>query len=113
MTLAGGPQPGRKGKWFYHNPWVADRKTWMRILTAGRLMLEAGDTENGSPDCFIGWLAEQYNIPVSGDTFRSYSRNTIEDWNVQEARDAYLSGVNSIHGIKSKDMLDKITHGIL
>ena len=108
MILAGGPQGGRKGKFFYHNPWVANRSTWMWVLESGCQMLAEGEFENGSPDCFIGWVAEKNCIPVIPDLFRSYSRNTIEDWNVQEATEAYRSGVNSIHGIKSKDILDKI-----
>lgn len=108
MVCAGGPQAGRKGRWFYHNPWVASYQTWRQIVDAGRSMLQEGDFENGSPDCFIGWLAERFNIPVDQNLFRTYSRNTIESWCADEARDAYRSGVHAIHGIKSKEILDKI-----
>lgn len=107
--LAGGQPPGMKCHQFFHNPWIAPRNIWSTVLVAGREMLQQGDIEQGSPDCFIGWLAEKYSIPVFVDAFRSYSQNTIHtpEW-IAEARRARLDGVHAIHGIKDAQVLKEI-----
>lgn len=105
--LAGGRLPGCKASFFIHNPWVADRATWQRIVLAGLQMLAEGDTENNSPDCFIAWVCEKHGIPVNMRAFPSYSRNTLHfarppnqgDFSV-EARDAVRAGAVAVHGVK-------------
>ncbi len=107
--LAGGNIEGLKGNQFYHNPWLCDLATAELIVAAGREMLAEGDDNGGSPDLFIGWLTEKYNIPVNLDPIKCFSQNTIHvDWQVDLAREAVQKGAHFIHGIKDADILKRI-----
>jgi len=109
MVNCVGPQPGhRKGTYGYHNPWLANRATWARVVECGRQMLVEGDIEGGSPDCFIGWLAERFGIPIHGDLFKLYTQNTINQSGVEAAKFAYRSGWHAIHGLKNISILQQV-----
>jgi hypothetical protein len=102
-------QPWRNGKRFFHPPWVADRESWNKIFHGCLDCLKEGELEGGSPDCFIGWVCEKHGVPIHEDTFRTYSRNTIDnrDW-MEEARIARHEGATAIHGVKTQEVFNYI-----
>lgn len=107
--LAGGQTWGSKAKAFYHNIWAFKRKKAEQFVTEGRKIIDDGIAYNSpesSPDCFFGWTCERAGLPVQTDLWREYSRNDLRDKeHLKEARQAYRSGVDSIHGIKQEHEL--------
>ena len=93
---------------FYHNPWIMDRGTAERLLAAGERVLRDGRDFLSSPDVFMGWMARESRVPVH--QFRMYTRNTLGDLpnDIAEARQAVKDEVVAIHGIKTKEILDRI-----
>jgi hypothetical protein len=106
--LAGGTPEGCHCKWFAHSPWILDRDSAMRFIMVGEQMI-AEKRCDPSPDCFLGQVCEEAEIPTHFDILKSYSRNSIDSpaWEA-EAREAIRNGAISVHGIKSVGCLQRI-----
>jgi len=108
-TYSGGPGPGRKGNSFYHCPWVFSRSIAPKVIEFGRQMIRDGDIELGSPDCFIGRMAERFNLPITNVPFKTYSRNSLDiPWQLEEAATAVQDGATFIHGVKNAEQLGRL-----
>jgi hypothetical protein len=107
--LAGGTPAGCRCKWFAHSPWCMDRDSVMRFVMVGEQII-AEKRCDFSPDCFLGQVCEEAEIPTHFDILKSYSRNSIDNpqWEF-EARQAILNGAISVHGVKSEGCLKRIT----
>lgn len=107
--LAGGKPWGLKCNRFFHNPWLVDRQTAHKVIAGGRTLLDEREWVGGTPDCFLGWLTERFEIPVKTDLWTEFSRNSLDlPGDLDAAREAYRNGVDVIHGVKNQVELDYI-----
>jgi hypothetical protein len=117
---AGGQTWNSKASAFYHNPWVFFREAAIKFVEKGQEAINEGvcgyqtnsafATPEGSPDVFVGYACEHYDIPIQGNVWTEYSRNDLKgNGYLEEARQAYLGGYDVIHGIKTKEELEYIT----
>lgn len=103
---AGGTPPGCTCTSFFHCPWVMDRDTARRIISAGKQMIAERDIELGSPDCFLGKMIDRFNLPITDCPFPVYSRNSLDiPEHLEEAKRAVRDGAVMVHGVKNVAML--------
>lgn len=108
--LAGGKPHGLACNYFIHNPYLMDAKTALKIINAGNKLIKEGEFVGGSPDTFLGHLTERFNVPLKTDAWTQFSRNSLDnEGDLKKAREAYLAGVDVIHGIKQAHELEFIT----
>jgi hypothetical protein len=111
--LAGFRTWGSRANSFFHNPYVMLREWAIRFVDRGRSLLKQGidsGSPESSPDVFFGWVVQEGEFPVQFDLWQEYSRNSLDvEGHLQEARQAYLDGVDVIHGVKTLDELQLIT----
>lgn len=106
--MAGGKPFNCHCNMFLHGPWICDRETASKIVEVGNAILATSEVDP-SPDCFLGQIVERGDIPIHTDILKSYSRNTINQWDwIMEARAAISSGAICIHGVKQQEVLDAI-----
>lgn len=102
--------PGWRGSGFYHVPWYMNAATARLLVEEGNKLLAAGIYEDGSPDRFICLVMDTAKIPALETVFTRYTRNTIHTPEyLNEAREAYLGGVDAMHGIKTLAQLEFVT----
>lgn len=117
---AGGQTWNSKAKAFYHPPWVFLREAAMRFVEVGQEAINEGvcgqksrealAAPEGSPDVFLGYCAERYDMPIQRDLWQEYSRNSLDiPEHLNEARKAYLDNVDILHGVKRASELAYIT----
>lgn len=117
--LAGGATWGSKTSWFGHNPWLLKREVASDFLKFGRKAIQEDvcpDRDRGqpstpecSPDVFWAYVLDHAGTRVQTDLWQEYSRNSFDvPGHLEEARQAYLNGVDCIHGLKTQDQLDFI-----
>lgn len=99
---------------FYHNPWVFTRGSARRFADEGVKAVNEGICAEGryesSPDVFFGIVCYRAGLQVHTDLWKEFSRNSLDRHGDKDlAKRAYRSGVDVIHGIKTKDELDFIT----
>lgn len=120
--LAGGRTWESKATAFYHNPWLFSRAAAEKFIPAGRAAIDEGicghitpvayGTPEASPDVFFGYIAERLELDVQTDLWTEFSRNDLfQRGNLELAREAYLEGVDVIHGIKTQQELEYILNG--
>lgn len=108
--LAGGKPWNLACNYFIHNPYLFDRETAGKVLHAGKILIAEGEFVGGSPDTFLGLLTERFSIPLTITHWIEFSRNALDnEGDLEKAREAYLSGVHCIHGIKQHHELEFIT----
>lgn len=116
---AGGSTWGSKSNSIWHNPWVFFREAAQRFVEVGQEAIDEGicGNKNGvsygapeaSPDVFVGYCVEKYNIPIQGRVWSQFSRNSLDiPGDLGKAREAYRSGVDVLHGAKSERELSYI-----
>jgi len=113
--LAGGQTFDAKVDRFYHNPWFFTVPFGTAILNEMRKIITEGHCVYGkaesSPDVFFAYACQRAGIEVKTDLMSEYSRNNLKDpTHLLEARQAYRNGIDVIHGIKTKQELEFITH---
>lgn len=112
-TLSGHRSEGFRSDNFWHCPWYFTRLALEMFLKRSLIMLKLGLNEQGFIDRFLGLYLELYSVPIrnlAGDG--TYSRNTINDEHIDEARTAIAGGCWFLHGVKSQSVLDAITRDI-
>lgn len=96
--------------WYYHNPWLMMRETAQRFVEVGQQTIDRGvcpyHSPESSPDVFMGFVCKEMEQPIQDNLWRQYSRNSLDcAGHLDEAREAYRSGVDVIHGIKHESEL--------
>lgn len=108
-NVTGGPQAGYKCTRYFHCPWAFTAEAAKAAVIEGQKMIDEGDIEGGTTDCFIGRLVDRLALPVNTGFFRSYSQNAFDlPGSLEAAREAYLAGAHAIHGCKSQRELNFI-----
>lgn len=108
--MAGGKPNGLACNYFLHPPWAMDRETAKRMIEGGETLIHEGEYVGGTPDCFIGWLTERFNIPVLTGSWTEFSRNSMDCCgDLEMARNFWREGVDVIHGVKTSQELNFIT----
>jgi hypothetical protein len=111
---AGGTMPGFKCSVFFHPPWWADRATAATIVSTGEKLIAAGETEQGSTDCFLGLLVDR-----SGIKWTNTDTLTCQNGGDGSDMDGYLaprieSFLNAhpqnwfVHGVKTQSNVNLI-----
>jgi hypothetical protein len=109
MVVTGGSSPGYKSKSFFHCPWYMNAATAERVIEVGNQLIEAEEHEQGWPDRFMGLIVDRSGIPVFGNLFSRYTRNTISEPSaLDEAKEAIARGAHAVHGIKTEAQLNHI-----
>jgi len=108
-NLAGGGLGGTfKASRFFHTPWWADRGSAAIIVDEGHRLIEAGEFENGSPDVFLGLIADrrpELNIfqtetwSCNGNDFQNRKEHALRA--IDER-----SGLWFVHGVRTREELD-------
>lgn len=120
---AGGPTWGSKAKiGFHHNPFVFYREAAIKFVKEGQDVINEGvcdrqrgepDPPEASPDVFFTYVCERMLQPIQSNLWKEYSRNSFDlPGHLEEARQAYLDGVDVIHGCKTQFQLDFIVNGL-
>jgi hypothetical protein len=110
---AGGKVWGSQANAFYHNPWMFDRESGMKLQREMAAILSEGHcgygTPESSPDVFFGWACERSGLTVN-QVLQEYSRNSLDTQEyLDEARNSVQEGVHVVHGIKTEYQLNYIT----
>jgi hypothetical protein len=110
-----------KAKSFYHNPWLFQREFASKFVEEGRKVIAEGcctrnpgeaSTPESSPDVFFGYVCERLNQTVQTDLWTEFSQNSFDiPGTLELAREAYLHGVDVIHGIKTERELHYVLTG--
>jgi hypothetical protein len=111
--LAGGPLGGKfKAQRFYHTPWWADREAAAIIVEEGNNLIIEEEYENGSPDVFLGLIADRRpDLKISESHTWSCNGNDFQNRKEHAAR-AIDEGAWYLHGIRTREELDWcVTHG--
>jgi hypothetical protein len=112
--LAGGRTFDAKASCFYHNPWAMDRASAELLVPEMRAIIEEGHCTYGSvessPDVFFAYACERLGLGVRSDVMTEFSRNALDcPGDLDRAREAYVNGVDVIHGVKKAIELQVIT----
>jgi hypothetical protein len=115
---AGSSTWGSKANSFYHNPWLFHREFAERFIEEGRKVISEGictrgrgqpSTPESSPDVFFGLVCERLNQTVQDNLWSEFSQNSFDiPGTLMQAREAYRSGIDVIHGVKSKSEMEFI-----
>lgn len=111
---------GSKVDRFYHNPWVFERTVAYDFVTEGQKAIDHGvcgkrnknelARPEGSPDVFFAYVADKMAVAVQDDLWTEYTQNDLKHpERLAGAREAFLNGVDIIHGVKTREELDYIT----
>jgi len=95
---------------FYHNPWIMDRNTAIKLKETGERLLIEKKEMLGCPDVCMGRMVTESKVDIH--EFELYTQNTI-DHNIDHILEAQRlvknSLITAIHGIKSIETFNIIT----
>lgn len=111
LVPAGGKLPNAKASTFFHCPFLLDRESCIRLIPQMHGIIAEGgcDGPEASPDVFLSYAIDRAGIEVNTKHFTMFTRNTIlnpED--VKIANEYRREGVDAIHGIKSREVLEAV-----
>ncbi len=99
---------------FWHNPWILHREVAQKFIGEGTRVIEEGKCTYGSaessPDVFFGLIMHRLGIAVNTLLWTEFSRNSLDcAGDLDRARDAFRSGIDVLHGVKTQQELEYIT----
>lgn len=93
---------------FHHCPWGWDFDAGMSFVTKADELLPQVSGHECSPDIFFSWVCQEAGLPVT-QPWEGFSRNSLDcAGDLELARNAYLSGVMALHGVKGRRELDYV-----
>jgi hypothetical protein len=102
--LAGGSMEGFKCSRYYHPIWWADREAARIVTEEGRKLWTEVEFEHGSPDCFLGLIADRRTDLVIHET-GNFSVNGEDFKNRRDSAEKDIPNTFFVHGFRTDEEL--------